>query len=400
MNTLSDNDITFIYNDLRSKGLTLNGLIDEMVDHICCIIEPSLEQGTSFQMAYNSVINNLDTNTFSNIQYQTILSTNLKFQNMKKSMIIFGVFGTALILTGTLFKSLHLPGASIGLSLGVLLTVFGFLPLFFYTLYKEQSESKIKYLSLIGYLTASCLLVGILFRVQHWPGTFYIMLVGKILLVGAFLPFYLVGLFKKAGKTNVNLGYIIIIVGIGIAALYMSTIVRISKNTMNDFETMNKGNLEIKTFFTKSNDSLFLKLGSGTLLAEQKKKIGQLKNKSQMLNQLVEQIENEMLKQTGNAEATVQDFGAEDNEQICNKVMGGYDLKLSQTFEAYKTYMLSIAKNEQQKYKLANHLEGNVFTLIHGTQYYRDMSLIQAIANLTSLQKNIVLAENEILTSL
>ena len=108
MSELSEDHIVFIYEDLKAKGMSIQELVDEMVDHICCLIEPEIEKGISFQNAYNNLINNLGKDTFKNIEHQTLLSTNLKFQNMKKTMFSLGVLGTLLIVIGTLLKQGHI----------------------------------------------------------------------------------------------------------------------------------------------------------------------------------------------------------------------------------------------------------------------------------------------------
>ena len=49
-------------------------------------------------------------------------------------------FGAAIVLVGALFKIMHWPFAGLMLPIGTAIAIFGFLPLFFYTSYKEQVE--------------------------------------------------------------------------------------------------------------------------------------------------------------------------------------------------------------------------------------------------------------------
>jgi len=142
MNTLTEENIEFIYKDVQLKGVTMTGLLDEMVDHVCCSIEIELQEGVSFETAYNNLMNTVESSAFKNVQHQTLLSTNLKFQTMKKLMIILGTLGALLLSAGSIFKMFHWPFAGPMLVLGTVITIFGFLPLFFYTSYKEQLEKK------------------------------------------------------------------------------------------------------------------------------------------------------------------------------------------------------------------------------------------------------------------
>ena len=56
-----------------------------------------------------------------------------------KKLYILGLLGIALLLTGAVFKILHLPGAGVLLGIAVLVINFGFLPFFFYGLYKKTT---------------------------------------------------------------------------------------------------------------------------------------------------------------------------------------------------------------------------------------------------------------------
>jgi hypothetical protein len=56
---------------------------------------------------------------------------------MKKTMYVLGYIAVLLSTTGLLFRTMHWPGASIMLVVGVVLLNVGFLPMFFYNRYKQ-----------------------------------------------------------------------------------------------------------------------------------------------------------------------------------------------------------------------------------------------------------------------
>lgn len=56
-----------------------------------------------------------------------------------RKQYILGLLGIALLLTGAILKILHLPGAAVLLGIAVLVINFGFLPFFFYHLYKKTT---------------------------------------------------------------------------------------------------------------------------------------------------------------------------------------------------------------------------------------------------------------------
>jgi hypothetical protein len=74
--------------------------------------------------------------------YRSYKGSGIKDQTDNHSSIkkyILGLTGLALLLTGVVLKILHLPGAAVILGIAVLVINFGFLPFFFYGLYKKTT---------------------------------------------------------------------------------------------------------------------------------------------------------------------------------------------------------------------------------------------------------------------
>lgn len=56
MSFLKETEIEFIYTEIRHKGLTDAELHPEVADHICCMIEEKMNQGLSFEQAYQEAL--------------------------------------------------------------------------------------------------------------------------------------------------------------------------------------------------------------------------------------------------------------------------------------------------------------------------------------------------------
>ncbi len=56
MATLSDEQIDFILHDLRAHGIRLEGLRDNLLDHICILLEESVGAGGDFAEQYAAII--------------------------------------------------------------------------------------------------------------------------------------------------------------------------------------------------------------------------------------------------------------------------------------------------------------------------------------------------------
>jgi len=189
MSLLSLSDIDLIRADIRRQRVGYSHLLDDLVDHVCCDVEQKMNSGLSFQKAYAEVKSRIGSNRFKKIQEETLLLIDHKYRIMKTFMKIFGVIAPALISLGALFKIQHWPGGSILLALGFFFLCVFFLPSSAYVLYTENKLSKkhlLMYLS--GLFSSVIFLFGILFKVQHWPGASILITVGLLMLGLLFLP--------------------------------------------------------------------------------------------------------------------------------------------------------------------------------------------------------------------
>lgn len=133
---LTSEQILFIKQDLREKGITMDDLAENLLDHICCTIENGSE--TDFPNAYSEALTAFGNGGLKNIQIETILLINLKKEIiMRKTMYFLCYVSAFLISTGLLFKIQHWPGAAIILTVAIVLFNFGFLPVYFYDRYKR-----------------------------------------------------------------------------------------------------------------------------------------------------------------------------------------------------------------------------------------------------------------------
>lgn len=133
---LTAEQIETIRTDVYRKGVSMEGLAESLVDHICCSIEANGH--SNFADAYAQALQAFGQDGIKQVQEQTTyLLTFKKEKAMKRFMFILGYLSVCLCTTGFLFKLQHWPGASIMLVLGVLILNFGCLPLFFYDRYKR-----------------------------------------------------------------------------------------------------------------------------------------------------------------------------------------------------------------------------------------------------------------------
>lgn len=395
MNELTDEYIDFIYQDVEKRGIYTETLLHEMVDHICCMIEPQLGKGIPFTQLYQELVNSLHENQFSNIQHQTNLSTNLKFQFMKKSMFISGALGTAALISGVIFKINHWPGASILLVLSTFVIVALFLPLFFIVQYKESTEKKNLFLSIVGYFTISFLILGPVFKIMHWPFTDFFIFFGPLLLATLFIPFYLISIFKKANETKTNYIFIIILVSIGFSFLYSLSIVNISKTRADSFQASYLQNLSSADLFTRKTDSLYTLPDSLHSLANKQ----QIHESRKALNTQVDQLMLQLIQAANNSNATLTQFENRDDKKVGQKILNANENKklLVENIEQLRNAIIASEADDISRKLALSRLDFTAETDAYNFVTFEKEPLIAILHTLSRIKLNATLAEYELL---
>lgn len=170
MYTLSAQQIDFILNDIRIRGVETEDLQLNLLDHICCIIECELEPDGDFENFYQRTIPKFFRKELKEIEDETVLLLTFKnYYAMKKVMIRTGIFSVIALIAGSLFKIMHWPGAGVLLVLGIASLSLIFLPLMFILKTKDNSSQRDKLILAIGSVIGVLLCWATLFSVMHWP---------------------------------------------------------------------------------------------------------------------------------------------------------------------------------------------------------------------------------------
>jgi hypothetical protein len=198
MNCLDSKHIRLIEADVESARLTINNLSQELVDHICCEVESLMSKGKSFDEAYTLIREQAGLKVLQQIQENTLYLIDKKYKTMKTTMKITGNVSLALIAIGTAFKIFHYPGASPILILGFFTLCFIFFPAAIYLNYTYKKDQKKPLLNLSIGLGGITFMIGVLFKLMHWPGAALLLFVGWTVILGIFLPLLLFVKLKEA----------------------------------------------------------------------------------------------------------------------------------------------------------------------------------------------------------
>jgi hypothetical protein len=188
MPELTFRDIDRIRRDVKGEDICFSHLADELLDHLCCDVEYEMTGGMNFSEAYRKVKDKMGQRRLKEIQEETLYAVDTKYRNMKITMKISGIAGTILLGFAALFKIIHWPGAGIMLTLGSLILAFVFMPSALTVLWKETHSGKKLFLYISAFITAMLFIVGVTSKVQHWPMAGLILAVASLSGIFTFVP--------------------------------------------------------------------------------------------------------------------------------------------------------------------------------------------------------------------
>lgn len=198
MQSLSKKQVELIITEVDDARITLSHLADELVDHICCEVENLMNQGKDFEHAYDFVKQQTGTATLQKIQENTQFLIDKNYRRMKMTMKITGNISLAMLGIGTVMKLLHWPFSAFFLFFGFMVLCLIFFPSAIYTNYKELKVKSSKLLHLSILIGGILFMFGVLFKVMHLKGAYMLLLSGWIIIIFIFLPILLYVKIKES----------------------------------------------------------------------------------------------------------------------------------------------------------------------------------------------------------
>lgn len=183
------------------QGLTLPTLKDDILDHLCCVVESELKAGKTFDQSLQDAISELAPNGLIDLERKTFFLLNSKrIIMMKKLMYFIGFIGALTLTTGITFKILWYPGANKLFITGFLLLLLIFVPMLAFDRYKVAIAKTLSERLKIILGCISAIIVGMsgLFKLMHWMGAEVLLLTGAFIFAVGYLPFLFFTMYKKS----------------------------------------------------------------------------------------------------------------------------------------------------------------------------------------------------------
>lgn len=177
----------------------------DLVDHLCNMVEERLAEGMQFETALNEALTVFGADGLRAIQKEVYSVITPNTMIMKTITVITGALCASLLLFGTFFKVMHWPLAGVLIVLGMSLLIVPFLPLLLAHNLQGAPQTGAKIFHVSGYLGLSVLATGTLFKIMHWPYATLLLGIGGGVLLFVYLPLYFYRKYKESSNKPVTL---------------------------------------------------------------------------------------------------------------------------------------------------------------------------------------------------
>lgn len=190
-----------IKKQVEQSGIINETLRDDVLDHLCCVVEIKLSKGKTFDQAIQEASHELAPEGLIEIQRETVFLLNpIKIIRMKKIMYAIGLITSISMTMGLTFKILHMPGADELFNLGFFGFTLVFLPMITIDRYKQNLHKALseRLRLILGFLSAVLIGFSVLFKIFHRPNADVMLLIGIAVFSFGFLPFLFFSMYKKS----------------------------------------------------------------------------------------------------------------------------------------------------------------------------------------------------------
>lgn len=181
--------------------LQLRTLSDDIIDHLCCVLEHELGKGKPFDQVLQDATVELAPHGLKDLQRKTLYLLNLKrITFMKRLTYVMGFLGSVSLTTGVTFKLLHMPGANEFFMIGYIMMLLIFVPLWAYDRFKMSGapSTLAKWKIFLGVASSGALGMAGIFKMMHLPGANFLLLSGVFIFATGFLPFLFFNMYKES----------------------------------------------------------------------------------------------------------------------------------------------------------------------------------------------------------
>ena len=198
---LTNEQVDQIRLHIQKSGIRFQSLEDDVLDHLCCILEDEKDPNVNFEKRLQVAINDLAPNGLDKLERETVFLLNSKkLIHLKKLMYLVGLGSSIALAMGVCFKLLHWPGGDQLLIYGFISFTLLFLPMTMIDRFKLKIQKSLseRLRFMLGALSAITTGLAVVFKILHLQGADFLLLGGAVLFSFGFLPFLFFTNYRKA----------------------------------------------------------------------------------------------------------------------------------------------------------------------------------------------------------
>jgi len=205
MEKLSGKQINEIAEQVSRSSIESKELKEDLIDHICCLIEDDLQKGIDYEDSKKRAFKAIFPEGIHKGHRKNLwLLTPRKQKRMKSILFILSYIALITMASSFMFKALHWPAAKILLMVACSLFTFVFTPVFFMYIYRVALSKYIsrKSLYVFGFMGIIILLTGVAFKAFHWPDAGILLGLGVLIISFFFFPLIFLALYRKSRQSR------------------------------------------------------------------------------------------------------------------------------------------------------------------------------------------------------
>jgi len=197
---ITPEQIDYIRGVMAASDVKSRTLSDDLLDHLCCVVETKMERGVGFHGAFQEAVLELAPLGLDDIQRRSYMMLHSpRILLMKKVVYSIGLLSACAISIGWMFSLLHWPGAYELFNYGSLVFLLAFVPLLTLSRVRKKTQSAWweRLCTIVGVISSLSVGMSIVFKFGHLQGADILLLMGVLLFAGCFLPLLFYSLYNK-----------------------------------------------------------------------------------------------------------------------------------------------------------------------------------------------------------
>jgi len=340
---------------------------------------------------------------------------------MTRSIYISGIIALNLFMFGALFKILHWPGAGWLIIFGIVTFSCWSLPAALINNFRNSGK-KHTWIYITVFISVFIDLIGAMFKIQHWTGAGWFILVGVPLPFVLFLPVYIYHNIKHKWKTKTDFFYVMFIM-IYITVYSVLLAMNISKQVVSAFVLNDDRFVEIKEYYEVKNDIIYDRLLENED-GEAGARLVIIRKSADDICEYIEDIKYALIRETGQLNEVIYSTDSVidlwkvtkmDNSEIPRKILIGKEksgkvYELKNKIERFAENFVSGIKDEAIKNNIHDLLstsdikiddgKGHGYTVPWEEFCFKNNYLVVVYMKLSEIQSNVRLAESVLITAI